>query len=150
MAVFLTCLIETEIFLLMRLNIESYRGNFQFPCTLAFCLLWQCGGVGRLLFVVGPQAIHPETFFCAYFLCWGLTGAGLRLEPVLHGRWVSGHLYGIFFFFFNISRITHCKAKITPNAVMISLMTGITNSNYSILVKPHHLMVHGTYHIILV
>ena len=30
MAVFLTCLVETKIFLLMRLTSESYWGDFQF------------------------------------------------------------------------------------------------------------------------
>lgn len=44
MAVFLTCLVETAIFLLMILNSESYRGDFQFLYTLAFCL---CRNVGE-------------------------------------------------------------------------------------------------------
>lgn len=36
MAVFLTCcLVETEIFLLMRLHSASYRGDFQFRYTPA-------------------------------------------------------------------------------------------------------------------
>lgn len=60
-ALFLTCLVETEMFLLMRLNIESYRGDFQFRCTLAFCLLWGGRGVGGRLFVVGIQTVQPET-----------------------------------------------------------------------------------------
>lgn len=146
MAVFLTCLIETEIFLLMRLNIESYRGNFQFPCTLAFCLLWQCGGI----LCCWSSGNSPRDFFLCLLSVLGINW-GRSPSRTCAARQVSfWSSVRNFFFFFNISRITHCKAKITPNAVMISLMTGITNSNYSILVKPHHLMVHGTYHIILV
>ena len=42
-AVFLIYLVESEIFLLMRQNTESYRGDFQFPHTLASRLLWGVG-----------------------------------------------------------------------------------------------------------
>lgn len=71
MSVFLTCLVVTDIFLLMKLNMESYRGDFQFPYTQTFCLLWEGGGVTGLLFVAGIQTTHPETFPCTLLSSWG-------------------------------------------------------------------------------
>lgn len=77
MAVFLTCcLVETEIFLLMRLHSASYRGDFQFRYTPA-------SACSRNV-VVGEGGeendsglfCSEETCPCAYFLHWGLMRAG--------------------------------------------------------------------------
>lgn len=60
------CLVETEIFLLMILNSESYRGDFQFWYTLAFRLPEECGGAQWLLFVTAVETIEPENVLRTY------------------------------------------------------------------------------------
>lgn len=68
-AVFLICLVETEIFLLMRQNIENYRGDFQFPHTLASRLLRGGGGAINscllLVFRQSRQKLFPLLTVCA-------------------------------------------------------------------------------------
>lgn len=65
MAVFLTCLVETEMFLLMTLTIESYGGSpvLTHCSSLTVGMCWS-----QTTSVCFVQIVHPETCPCAYFL----------------------------------------------------------------------------------
>lgn len=80
MAVFPTCAVETEIFLLMRVNIDSYRGDFQFPYTLAFCLLWDVGESGDFCLLLVFRLFAQKRFPVLYF-----STLPPEYVPLLHG-----------------------------------------------------------------